>query len=210
MTTSTIQKVTSADGTSIDVEVTGTGPAIALVSGGSVDRGSNAGLAAVLAPRFTVVNYDRRGRGDSGDTQPYAVEREIEDIGVLIAEAGGAASVYGHSSGAALALRAAAHGLSITRLVLHEQPYTPDSEEWRRASREYGERLRIILAEGRRGDAAALFMTTVGMPQEMSKGCRKGPGWPGWRRSLPRSPTTPRSWTISAGTAPSRPTFSVL
>ena len=121
-------------------------------------------LAEELANDFTVINYDRRGRGDSGDTAPYAVEREIEDIGALIAEAGGTASVYGHSSGAGLALHAAAHGLPIARLVLHEPPYAPDGEEERRTSREYGEKLKAILAEGRRGDAVALFMTTVGMP----------------------------------------------
>ena len=124
-----------------------------------------------------MINYDRRGRGDSGDTPPYAVEREVEDIGALIAEAGGSASLYGHSSGAVLALHAAAHGLPVARLVMHEPPFAPDREEERRISREYGERLRTILAEGRRGDAAALFMTTVGMPEEAVQGMRGEPWW---------------------------------
>src|SRR3712207_9131563 len=118
-----------------------------MVGGGSVDRMVNAPLAALLTEYFTVFNYDRRGRGDSGDTAPYAIEREIEDIDALIAEAGGKASVYGHSSGAALALHAAARGLPIARLVLHEPPYAPDDEEQRRTSREIGERLEALLSE---------------------------------------------------------------
>jgi len=180
-----VHSVTSDDGTRIAFERLGDGHPFILVAGASCDRAITRPLAEELAKHFTVINYDRRGRGDSGDTQPYAVEREIEDLGALIAEAGGTASVYGHSSGAALALRAAAYGLPITRLVLHEPPYAPDSEEWRRASREYGERLRTILAEGRRGDAAALFMTTVGMPQEMVEGMRKEPWWAGMGKVAP-------------------------
>lgn len=180
-----VYSVTSGDGTRIAFERLGDGPPVILVAGASCDRAITRPLAEELAEQFTVINYDRRGRGDSGDTQPYEVEREIEDIGALIAEAGGAASVYGHSSGAALALRAAARGLPISRLVLHEPPYAPDSEEWRRASREYGEKLRTILAEGRRGDAAALFMTTVGMPQEMVEGMRKEPWWAGMEKVAP-------------------------
>src|SRR3954471_11799709 len=104
MTTTTLQHVTSQDGTRIGVDVQGTGPAIVLVSGGSVDRGSNAGLAAGLSSTNTVYNYDRRGRGDSGDTAPYAVEREIEDIAAVMELAGGHGHLYGSSSGAGLAL----------------------------------------------------------------------------------------------------------
>src|SRR5512147_2434210 len=100
-------KVTSKDGTTIAYEQSGTGPAVILVCGGSVDRSSNAGLAALLAEHFTVYNYDRRGRGDSGDTPPYAVEREIEDIEAVADAAGGSAFLYGSSSGAALAMEAA-------------------------------------------------------------------------------------------------------
>jgi pimeloyl-ACP methyl ester carboxylesterase len=123
------------------------------------------------------LNYDRRGRGDSGDTGPYAVEREIEDIGALIVEAGGSASVYGHSSGAGLALRAAAYGLPIDKLVLHEPPYNTDGEEEQRISREYALDLEAMLSEGRRGDAVELFFTTVGMPREMVGGMRQTPRW---------------------------------
>jgi pimeloyl-ACP methyl ester carboxylesterase len=141
------------------------------------DRALTGPTAKELAKHFTVINYDRRGRGDSGDTAPYALEREIEDLGALIAEAGGRAWVYGHSSGAGLALHAATHGLRIAKLVLHEPPYVPDGEEERRISREYAESLKVILSEGRRGDAVGLFFTTVGMPREMVDGMRQTARW---------------------------------
>src|ERR671914_806367 len=146
-----MDKVTSRDGTPI-----------------TFDRVLMRPTAEELAKHFTVFNYDRRGRGDSRDTTPYAVEREIEDIGALVAEAGGTASMYGHSSGAGLVLHAAAHGLTIAKLVLHDPPYAPDGDqEARRISREYGQNLKDMLSEARRGDAVELFMTLVGMPQEM-------------------------------------------
>ena len=103
-----MEKVTSADGTAIAYDRLGTGPALVLVCGGSVDRMSNAPLAALLAEDFTVYNYDRRGRGDSGDGEVYAIEREFEDLDAIIAAAGGSAHLYGTSSGAALALLATA------------------------------------------------------------------------------------------------------
>ncbi|HEY3467056.1 MAG TPA: alpha/beta hydrolase, partial [Amycolatopsis sp.] len=103
--------VTSADGTTIFFEQRGTGAPVILVGGAFNDRTTVAALAGVLAPDFTTITYDRRGRGDSGDTAPYAVEREIEDLAALIAQVGGTASVFGHSSGAVLALEAAAAGI---------------------------------------------------------------------------------------------------
>jgi pimeloyl-ACP methyl ester carboxylesterase len=109
-----------------------------------------------LAQHFTVITYDRRSRGDSGDTVPYVVEREIEVLAALIAEAGGTASVYGHSSGAGFALHAAAHALPLTKLVLHEPSYVPDGEEERRTSWGYAEKLETLPAENRRGDAVDL------------------------------------------------------
>jgi pimeloyl-ACP methyl ester carboxylesterase len=172
-----VEKVRSKDGTTIAFDRLGDGPAVIVVGGATCDRTITRPLAEQLAQHFTVINYDRRGRGDSSDTAPYAVEREIEDLAALIAEAGGTASVYGHSSGAALALHAAAHGLPISKLVLHEPPYVPDGEEERRISREYAEKLKTILAEGRRGDAVELFMTTVGTPQEMVDRMRSEPWW---------------------------------
>src|SRR2546421_8966768 len=116
--------VTSKDGTKIAYDKQGEGPTVILVAGALCARlsWSGPGLAKFLAPHFTVYNYDRRGRGDSGDTKPYAVEREIEDIEALIDEAGGSAYVWGLSSGAILALKAAASGLAIKKLALQEPP----------------------------------------------------------------------------------------
>jgi pimeloyl-ACP methyl ester carboxylesterase len=173
-----VDKVTSSDGTPIAFDRLGDGPPVIVVCGATCDRALMRPTAEELAKHFTVFNYDRRGRGDSGDTAPYAVEREIEDLGALIVEAGGTASVYGHSSGAGLVLHAAAHGLPVAKIVLHDPPYAPDGdEEARRISREYGENLKAMLSEDRRGDAVELFMTTVGMPQEMIEGMRHTPRW---------------------------------
>jgi len=95
-----------------------------IVVGGALNTRHSAGpLAARLAPHFTVLAYDRRGRGDSGDTPPYAVEREVEDLRALVAASGGSAHVYGHSSGGALAPLAAADGLPVERLAVYEPPY---------------------------------------------------------------------------------------
>src|ERR671911_53544 len=181
-----MDKVTSRDGTQIAFDRLGDGPPVVVVGGQLCDRALTRSTAEELAKHFTVFNYDRRGRGDSGDTAPYAVEREIEDIGALIVEAGGTASVYGHSSGAGLVLHAAAHGLPIAKIVLHDPPYAPDGdEEARRISREYGENLRAMLSDDRRGDAVELFMTMVGMPQEMIEGMRHTPRWAGLQAMAP-------------------------
>ena len=115
--------VTSKDGTRIAYERQGAGPAVVLVGGAAVTRSENAGLAAELASRFTTYNYDRRGRGDSGDTQPYALAREIEDLEAVIAAAGGTAHLYGVSSGGALALEATAAGVPAGRVAVYEVPY---------------------------------------------------------------------------------------
>src|SRR4028119_180224 len=190
-----VDKVTSRDGTPIAFDRLGDGPPVIMVCGAMCDRALMRPTAGALGKDVTAVNYDRRaagrrpthfavfncdrrGRGDSADTTPYAVEREIEDIGALVIEAGGTASVYGHSSGAGLVLHAAAHGLPIAKIVLHDPPYAPDGdEEARRSSREYGETLKAVLSEDRRGDAVELFMTMVGMPQEMIEGMRHTPRW---------------------------------
>jgi pimeloyl-ACP methyl ester carboxylesterase len=173
-----MDQVTSRDGTSIAYERLGAGPAVILVGGAFVDRSENGPLAAELAERFTVYNYDRRGRGDSGDTQPYAVAREIEDIEALIAEAGGPAHLYGLSSGGALVLEAAAAGVPVDRLAVYEVPYDL-AEGGPQRHREYVARLQGLLAEGRRGDAAELFMRLAGASDEMVAGARSSPMWPG-------------------------------
>src|SRR5919206_1419225 len=123
------QEIASPDGTTIAYDRLGDGPPVILVCGALCDRALMRPTAEELAKHFTVFNYDRRGRGDSGDTAPYAVEREIEDLGALIAEAGGRASVYGHSSDAGLVLHAAAHGLPIAKVALHDPPYSPNGDE---------------------------------------------------------------------------------
>jgi pimeloyl-ACP methyl ester carboxylesterase len=135
-------------------------------------------LAELLAKHFTVYNYDRRGRGDSTDVQPFAVEREIDDIAALIDQAGGTAFLYGISSGAALAMEAAiALPLKVRRLVMYEPPYNDDAGS-RQRWREYRRNLSEAIAAGRKGDAAALFMTQVGMPAEAVNAMRQQPFWP--------------------------------
>jgi pimeloyl-ACP methyl ester carboxylesterase len=177
--TPSIDRVTSADGTPIAFERLGAGPPLIVVGGASCDRAKMRPVSEAFARDFTAINYDRRGRGDSGDTQPYAVEREVEDLAALVDRAGGNASLYGHSSGAGLALHAAAHGVAVDKLVLHEPPYSPDREEDRRSAREYGEQLETLLSDGRRGDAMELFFTIVGMPAEMVAEMRRSdPAWP--------------------------------
>ena len=161
---------TSSDGTRIAFDRVGGGPAVIVVAGMFCDRARMAALSQQLARRFTVFNYDRRGRGESGDAPSYAVEREIEDLATLIAEAGGSAMVYGHSSGAGLALRAAASGLPITRLILHEPPYGTDDDESRSSARALAETVRTAIAEGRRTDAIAAFFVSAGMPPQMVDG----------------------------------------
>jgi len=172
--------VTSRDGTKIAYDKQGTGPAVILVAGALCARLSWSGpsLSKLLDPKFTVVNYDRRGRGDSGDTSPYAVEREIDDIEALIDEVGGAACLYGHSSGAALILEAALKlGEKVKKLALYEAPYNDDPEA-QSAWNEYITGLGRLLAADRRGDAVALFMKYLGTPDAQIEGMRHAPMWP--------------------------------
>jgi pimeloyl-ACP methyl ester carboxylesterase len=175
-----MDKVTSKDGTQIAYDKRGDGPAVILVDGALCYRslGPMPRLSELLSPHFTVYNYDRRGRGDSGDSQPYALGREIEDIEALIDEAGGSAFVFGTSSGACLALEAASKlGNQIKKLALYEAPYTAEPDV-RKAWKEYRRNLEDLLAADRRGDAAALFMQSVGTPAEQIEGMRQSPVWP--------------------------------
>ena len=174
----TINTVASSDGTALAFDRLGAGPPVVLVSGASTTRGIHDELAELLAGDVTVINYDRRGRGDSGDTRPYAIEREIEDLEAVIAEVGGSAAVFGNSSGAVLALRAAAAGVAVTKLALWEPPFMVDPDGPRR-QQEYVSKLTRLLDEDRRGDAMALFMKTIGLPDEMIAGMRQSPMWPG-------------------------------
>jgi hypothetical protein len=173
-----VHRLTSKDGTSIAYQRAGAGPAVVLV-GGAIDDGSeNAPLASELAVWFTVYNYARRGRGDSGDTLPYAVDREIEDLEALVAAAGGSAHLYGVSSGGALALEATAAGVAVDRLAVYDVPYNlaEDGPHWHRGD---GEKATALLAEGRRGDVVELFMRTVGSSEDEIAGARASPFWPG-------------------------------
>jgi pimeloyl-ACP methyl ester carboxylesterase len=178
-----MRTVKSNDGTTIAFDQAGEGPALILVGGAFEQRAFDSETAKLagfplLLEHFTVYHYDRRGRGDSADTQPFAVEREIGDIEALIDEAGGSAFVFGISSGAALALEAALKlGARIKKLALYEPPYN-DDEAGRKAWREFRKQLKQTLAEGRRGDAVGLFMMLLGMPAEHLEGMRQHPLWP--------------------------------
>jgi pimeloyl-ACP methyl ester carboxylesterase len=171
-----METVTSRDGTTIAYDRIGQGPPVVLVCGGSVDRTSNAGLAQHLAADFTVLNYDRRSRGGSGDTLPYAIECEVEDIDAVIDAAGGSACLWGSSSGAVLALIAAGSDVPVTKLALWEPPFVPD--ELPRPPEDQVSQYETMIAEGRRGDAVEYFMTKViGMPSEVVAGARTQPWW---------------------------------
>jgi len=172
--------VTSKDGTEIAYEKHGTGPAVILVDGALCYRsfGPMAHLSELLAPHFTVYTYDRRGRGGSGNSKPFAVEREVEDIEALIQGAGGREFVYGISSGACLALEAAIKlGDKISKLALYEPPYNSDKATLN-AWKEYRKQLADLLKANRRGDAVALFMQLVGTPADQINGMRQAPVWP--------------------------------
>jgi pimeloyl-ACP methyl ester carboxylesterase len=173
-----MDKVGSSDGTAIAFDRLGEGAPVILVSGASTARAIHTQLAELLASDFTVFNYDRRGRGDSGDTPPYTIQREIEDLHAVLTEAGGAAAVFGNSSGAVLALHAAAAGLPLTKLALWEPPFMVDPDAPRR-QQAYLAQLTKLLDAGRRGDAMALFMKTIGLPEAMIAGTRQAPMWPG-------------------------------
>lgn len=170
--------VVSSDGTTIAFDRTGEGPPIVLVDGALCYRGFGPmmRLAERLAQHFTVFTYDRRGRGDSGDTKPYAVEREVEDIEGLIKEAGGSAYVYGVSSGAALALDAAARLGGITKVAVYEAPFIVDDTR-APVPDDYLDRLDGLIAADRRGDAVKLFMKTVGAPAVFVALMRVMPAW---------------------------------
>jgi pimeloyl-ACP methyl ester carboxylesterase len=173
-----METVTSKDGTTIAYDRLGQGPPVVLVCGGSVDRMADLAIAQELASDFTVFNFDRRGRGDSTDTPPYAIEREVEDIEAVIGAAGGSAYLWGSSSGAVLAMIATASGASVTKLALWEPPFILDEDA--RPPKDQVEQYERMIAEGRRGDAAEYFMSkVVGMPPEFVADAPNQPWWAG-------------------------------
>ncbi|MFF0095822.1 alpha/beta fold hydrolase [Streptomyces canus] len=179
------KKILSRDGTPIAYERTGHGPAVILVSGAMSTGGTVAPLAVPLSERFDVLVYDRRGRGASGDTAPYAVAREVEDLAALVEAAGGEASLCGISSGGALVLEAAASGLPVRRVAVYETPYADFLDGGAERNAEYTEKLTAALAEGRRGDAVELFLRLTGMAEGMIQGARQSPMWPGMEAVAP-------------------------
>lgn len=171
--------VMSNDGTRIFYEKKGAGPAVILVAAAASDHNDTKRLGELLSEHFTVYNYDRRGRGRSTDTAPYAVEREIEDIDSLIQEAGGSAYVFGSSSGAVLALDAASRlgSSKVSKLFLYEPPFIIDDSR-EPVPAEYVQHLNALMAENRRSDAVEYFMTAaLGIPAEYIEFMKADPSW---------------------------------
>jgi pimeloyl-ACP methyl ester carboxylesterase len=193
----------SKDGTTIAFEKIGQGPALIMVDGALCTRAMGPGhsLAPHLAGRFTVITYDRRGRGDSGDAAPYDVQREVDDLDALIAEAGGSAYVFGLSSGAALALEAAARGSAIRKLVLYEAPFVVD-ESRAPVPEDIVAQMEALLADDRRADAVRLFMRQVGVPRVAIALMRLLPMWSRLKRV---AHTLPYDMTIVSGRQSGKP-----
>lgn len=175
-----LRSVTSADGTTIAYQTFGDGAPVILIGGAFNDRNTMLGVAGILAPRFTGVVYDRRGRGDSTDSVKdgaYAVEREVEDLAALIEALGGRASLFGHSSGGILALEAVMRGLPVDKVAVYEPPYIPEGSRPLPPADGF-ERLTAAVGRGDADGAAALFLTEqVGVPAAMVDQMRAGEGW---------------------------------
>lgn len=172
-----METVHSADGTAIAFDRSGTGLPLVLIGGAFNTRMSASGLAALLSDRFTVYCYDRRGRGDSGGTRDagdYDIEWEVQDLAAILAATGGDAFVYGHSSGGAIALESAARGVAMQKLAVYEPPYTGQNGP----TAEFAEKLRSLVENGHRDEAAVEFMALVGMPPQMIDQVRQSPYFP--------------------------------
>ena len=172
--------VTSKDGTKIAFDKLGSGPAIIIVNGAIQFRAFDpvmAQIADMLSKHFTVYNYDRRGRGESGDTQPFAKQREIEDLQAMVADAGGKAMVLGFSSGSAVTLDSAEVTPGITKIALYEPPFIVDNGR-RAVPADYVAHLNQLVAEGKRGDAVKYFMVeAAGIPAEYLGGMEQDASW---------------------------------
>lgn len=178
-------KVTSSDGTTIAYDKKGQGPVLILVLGALNRRSQGKKLTELLADRFTVVSYDRRGRGDSTDTLPYTTNKEVDDIKALIEECGGKAYLYGHSSGCVLALMAAkTFGSKVEGLALYELPYNQDPAA-QTAAEAYRKELKQLLDEDKLGDAVALFVKSVGVTDKQIAAMQRLPMWKGLTAMAP-------------------------
>ena len=196
--------VASADGTRIAYERSGEGPPLILVDGALCHRrfGPMIKLAPLLARRFTVIAFDRRGRGESGDTGAYAIEREVEDLAALVKVAGGAASLFGVSSGAALAIRAAASGMALKKLALYEPPFVVPGSPPPLPPDRLGE-IEQMVASGRRGDAVKAFMRMVGVPALVLPIMRVVPGL--WSKLTASAHTLPYDFAALGHSAAGKP-----
>ncbi|MBV9791595.1 MAG: alpha/beta hydrolase [Chloroflexi bacterium] len=174
-----MQTIRSKDGTTLAYDVYGSGPALIYITGASCFRSFLPVVqdAKVFAKEFTVYNYDRRGRGNSTDTQPYAIEREVEDIAALIDAAGGKANVYGHSSGAVLALEAALRlGDRVDKVVMYDASYVHDEDEKAQYS-QLSQQVHNLLQAGKHAQAMTTFLKGIGMPKAFVYLMRLMPGW---------------------------------
>ncbi len=195
--------VISGDGTRIGYEIRGGGPPLILVDGALCYRqmGPMPGLAKHLTKHFTLVLYDRRGRGESGNAVPWSIDREVEDIAALITAVGGSASLFGVSSGAVLALDAAARGLSIPKLAVYEPPFIVDQSR-DPVTDDFIPGLHRLLAEGNRGEVVRRFMKMVGVPGIFIALMRLFPSWP---KLAAVAHTVPYDLTVMQGTQAGRP-----
>lgn len=195
----TTQRVRSADGTEIAFSSAGSGPPLILIDPALQYRGFSrlSGLVEPLSSEFGVLTYDRRGRGESADTPPYSVEREVEDLTALVEAAGGSARLYGFSSGALLAMHAAAAGLPVARLGLMEPPLQEDADPARPSS--LTTELAELIEAGRNGDAVEHFNRSIGVPEEMVARMRQSADW---QKLEAVAPTLVYDCTISDATTP--------
>ncbi|MFF0829269.1 alpha/beta fold hydrolase [Brevibacillus sp. NPDC003359] len=174
-----MKTIQSKDGTTLAYDVYGSGPALLFITGATCFRSFEPVLhdAHVFAEHFTVYNYDRRGRGDSGNTLPYSFEREIEDIEAMIDAAGGSAYLYGHSSGAILALEAAMKlGDKVSKLVMYDASYASDEVDQKQFN-ELGQGVNKLLDTGNHNEAISLFLEGIGIPKEVIFYTQQSPQW---------------------------------
>lgn len=178
------QTVTSADGTPISFERSGTGPAVVVIGGGLNNKAMFGTLAELMSERYTVFNYDRRGRGESGDGPAYAVDREVEDLEAVMGAAGETCSVFANCTGGMIAVLAAARGVPMRKLALYEPPYGVDGNRPAYPS-DFLDRLRGLAAADRREDAVALFLNSVGFPEEAIAKFKMHEIWPTFEAMAP-------------------------